>query len=106
MAFEKQSSSRQGTIQAVAYTSAAASLGTAFGTETYQIRLASTSNCFYLISEAASVTAATSANASLLPPNWVEWVTVTPGQKLSVVRAETNGLITGTSGTLSVTEVS
>ena len=103
--YENQSASRNGTQQVVAYTSAAATLGTAFGPETYHIRLSATSVCLYLVSEAASVTAASSINSALLPSNWVEYVKVTPGQKLSVIRAESNGLITGTSGTLFVTEL-
>lgn len=98
-------SNRQGAIQVVAYTSAAATIANAFGTQTYQVRLAASSNCQYVVSEAASVTTATSLNASLLPPNWVETINVSPGQKISVVRAATDGLITGTSGTLNVTEV-
>lgn len=103
--YEKQSSSRNNIQQVVPYTSAAAPTTAAFSNETYQIRLAATSVCYYLVSEAASVTTATSLNAALLPNNWVEYVTVTPGQKLSVVRTETNGLVTGTSGTLYVTEL-
>lgn len=103
--FEKQSSSRQGTTQAIAY-STATTITNAFGPQTYQIRLAATSACQYLISEAANVVAATAANGSLLPANWVEFVTVSPGQKISVIQSPTNGLITGTAGTLLVTEVS
>lgn len=104
--FEKQSSSRQGTTQAVAYTGTAATIGTAFGSQTYQIRLAANSACHYLISEAANVVTCTVSNGSYLPANWVEFITVSPGQKLSVIRAATDGLVTATSGTLLVTEVS
>lgn len=104
--YEKQSSSRQGTTQAVAYTGTAATITNAFGTQTYQIRLSANSACHYLISEAANVVTATVTNASYLPANWVEYVTVSPGQKISVIRGATDGLVTATSGTLLVTELS
>lgn len=102
----KNSSSRQGVVQAVAYTSAAATITNAFGSQTYQARLSASSVCQYVVSEATSVTSATTAIGTLLPSNWVEYVTVSPGQKISVIRAATDGLVTATSGTLNVTELS
>lgn len=97
--FPKQSASRQGVVQAVAYTGTAAPIANAFGPETYQIRLSSSSACHYLISEAANVIVATAANGSLLPINWVEYLIVSPGQKLSVIQDSA-------AGTLNVTEMS
>lgn len=106
MAFlEKQSSSRNGVTQAVAYTGTAATIANAFGSETWQIKICANSACHYVISEAASVVAATVTNGALLPANWIEYVTVSPGQKLSVIQAATNGLVTATAGTLLVTEL-
>lgn len=105
-AFEHQSASRNGTTQAVAYTGTATTITNAFGGETWQVRLSATSACQYVISEAASVTVATATNGALLPANWVEYVMVSPGQKISVIQAPTNGLITATAGTLLVTELS
>lgn len=106
MAFlPKQSSSRQGAVQVVTY-STAATIANAFGAETYQIRLSADSACFYLISEATNVIAATVSNGSFLPANVIEYVTVSPGQKLSVIQAATDGLVTGTAGKLNVTETS
>lgn len=106
--FSKQSASRQGTVQIVAYTGTAAALGAVFGSETYQIRLASNSACHYLISggNGATATVATVSNGSFLPPNWVEYVIVSPGQTLSVIQSSTGGLVTATAGTLNVTELS
>lgn len=101
--FDKQSSSRCGATQALAYTGTSAT-STAFGTETYQIRLASTSACYYKVVEAAGGAAA--ATDVFLPNNWVEYVNVSPGQKVSAIQAPTNGLVTGTAGTLSITEMS
>lgn len=105
--FPKQQASRQGTVTNVAY-GAATALGVVFGAETYQVRLSATSACNYLISggNGAAATAATAANGSFLPANTIEYVIVSPGMTLSVIQAPTNGLVTGTAGTLSVTEMS
>lgn len=104
-AFEHQSSSRNGTTQAVAFTGTAATITNAFGGETWQVRLTANADCHYVISEAANVTTATVSNGAYLPARWVEYVTVTPGQKISVIRAATDGIVTATSGTLLVTEL-
>jgi hypothetical protein len=97
--FPKQPASRQGVTQAIAIGTASATLPNSFGKETYQVRLAATAACFYLITEAAAPVAATATNAAFLPANWVEFVTVSPGQKLTVIEATA-------AGTLTVTEVS
>jgi hypothetical protein len=106
--FPKQSASRQGAVQVIAYTGTAAPLTNPFGPETFQIRLCANSACHYLISggNAQAATAATVSNGSFLPANVIEYVIVTPGQTLSVIQAATNGLVTATAGTLSVTELS
>jgi|SRR3954470_6456721 hypothetical protein len=101
--FEKQNSSRAGTCQQIAYTGSSVGISNAFGTETYQIRLVANSACHYKIGDGTQTAATTDP---FLPPNWVEYVTVTPGQKIAAVRAATDGLVTATSGTLSVTEMS
>ena len=67
---------------AVATTSTAVS-SSAFGAQTYQVRIAATGACFFKVD--ASPTAA--ATDALLPANWVEFVKVTPGQKVSVYSA-------------------
>lgn len=104
--FPKQPASRQGAVQAVAYTGAAATTPNPFGAGTFQIRLSANSACHYLVSEAANVVPATILNGSFLPANVIEFVIVAPGQKLSVIQASTNGLVTATAGTLNVTEMS
>jgi hypothetical protein len=98
--FPKQPASRQGVTQSLAIGGASATLPNPFGSETYQVRLAATVPCFYLITENANPVAASATNAAFLPANWVEHVIVSPGEKLTVIEA------TGTGGTLSVTEVS
>lgn len=94
-------SARNSTTQAVAYTGTAAASTSGVGAQTYQVRIVANSACHYVFG--ATPTATTSD--PFLPANWVEYVTVTPGQKISAVRAGTDGLVTATSGTLWITEL-
>lgn len=96
-----QRSSRPDVTQTIAY-SASTAITNAFGAQTYQIRLVANSACHYKIGDGAQ-TATTSD--PFLPANWVEHLTVTPGQRISVIRAATNGLVTATDGTAWVTEM-
>ena len=41
-----------------------------------------------------------------LPANAIEYVIVSPGQRIAAIKAATNGLVTATAGTLWVTEMS
>ena len=100
--FPKQSSSRSGVTQTVAY-DASAAIANAFGPETYQIRLAADSACCYRIGDGPQT--ATIADP-FLPANTIEYVIVSPGQRLSVIKAASNGVVTATAGTLWVTEMS
>jgi hypothetical protein len=95
-------SSRNATTQAVAYTGSSAAIGSPFGSETFQVRLAANSACHYKIGDGAQT--ATTADP-FLPANFEEYVTVAPGQSLAAIRAASNGLVTATSGTLWVTEL-
>lgn len=97
----RQPSSRNGTTQTVAYDSSVAS-SNAFGAQTYQIRIVANSACHYTLAAAPTAT----ASDPLLPANTIEYVTVTPGQKIAAIKAATGGLITATTGTLWVTELS
>jgi hypothetical protein len=100
--FSKQNSSRVGTTQTIAYDSSVG-ITNPFGTETYQLRLVANSACSYRIGDGAQ-TATTSD--PFLPANTVEYVTVTPGQRIAAIKAATNGLVTATAGTLWITEMS
>lgn len=95
-----QSAIRNGVTQAIAY-DASVGITNAFGAQTYQVRLVANSACNYRIGD--GVQTATGADP-YLSPNWVEYVTVTPGQRISALKAATNGIITATAGTLWVTE--
>ena len=106
---DKQPSSRQGATQIVSVSSGVSSATTAaFGSATYQIRICSDTFVNYNIG--TSSVSASSAN-SYLPPNWVEFVTVTPGQTLAATKAVIEGQVTTSTGpaqagTLWVTELS
>lgn len=96
-----QDSSRLGTTQTVAYTGTAGVCTNGFAAQVRQIRVVSDSACCIAISGAPT---ATTADA-FLPANWLEYITVNPGEKISAIRAATDGLVTATSGTLWVTEL-
>jgi hypothetical protein len=96
-------SGRNSTTQTIAY-DATVAVTNAFGAQTYQIRLVSNSACHYHIYETGGTATATAADP-FLPANWIEIVTVTPGQKISAIKAATGGLVTATAGTLWITEL-
>lgn len=74
-------SGKLGTVNNVSVaTTSTAAASSAFGSQTYQIRVASSAACFIKV-DTAPTAAATDA---LLPANWIEYVKVTPGQKISV----------------------
>lgn len=100
--FPKNPASRVGVTQTVAYDSSVGATN-AFGGETYQIRLVANSACCYRIGDGAQT--ATIAD-TYLPANAVEYVIVSPGQRIAAIKAATNGLVTATAGTLWITEMS
>ena|ERR1700750_396937 len=100
--FPKQPSSRAGATQTIAF-DASVAITNAFGPETWQLRLVADSACCYRIGDGAQT--ATSAD-SFLPANTIEYVIVSPGQRISAIKAATNGLVSATAGTLWVTEMS
>lgn len=100
--FPKQPSSRVGATQTIAY-DASAAITNAFGPATYQLRLVASSACCYRIGDGAQT--ATIAD-TFLPANTIEYVIVSPGQRISAIKAATNGLVTATAGALWVTELS
>lgn len=67
---------------AVATTSTAVA-SAAFGAQTFQIRVAPSAACFYVVDKAPTA----AATDAYLPANWVEYVTVMPGEKISIFSA-------------------
>ncbi len=98
-----QQSAAYGVTQTIAY-DATTAIANPFGSQTRQVRLVANSACHYHVYEAAGVATATTADP-FLPANWIEPVTVSPGQKISAIKAASDGLVTATAGTLIVTEV-
>ena len=94
-----QPSSRIGPSQAVTISTGSAA-STAFGTQTYQIRIAcqltAGSSVFYRVGDGTPTAVTTDA---LLPVNTIEYVTVTPGQKIAVIGCA------AAAGSLSVSEI-
>ncbi len=93
---------RVGTCQQIAYTGSSVAITNAFGAQTYWVRLVANSACHYKIGDGAQSAATTDP---FLPALWEETVKVSPGQRISAIRASTDGLVSATSGTLSVTEL-
>ena len=68
----------------------------AFGAQTRVVRLAAGAQpAWYKIGDG---TPTADANSALLPANWIEYVTVQPGQKVAVLQA-------GTAGSFSIVEL-
>lgn len=92
---------RIGVTQSIAY-DANVAITNAFQPQTYRLRLVANSACHFKIGDGAQT--ATVADP-FLPANWETFVTVTPGQRISAIKAATGGLVTATAGTLWVTEL-
>lgn len=94
---------RQGTVQNFTL-SATAQLSSAFGAQTYRVRLscgstgANMGGAYILFGDTTAI-AATSSNGSHIPAPWAETFDVTPGQRISVIEAST------AHGIFSVTEL-
>lgn len=92
-----------GIVQTVAYDTSTTATNT-FGPMTYQVRLVANSAAHFHVFNVGDTTTATTSDP-FLPASWIEYIRVTPGQKISFVKAGTNGLVTATTGTAWVTEV-
>lgn len=85
----------QGAVSNVNFTGTAGLSG-AFASATRAVRLSSTSDCYYVVSQAGATTATTS-NGSLLAAGAIEYTGVNPGDKISVIQVSS-------AGTLNITE--
>jgi hypothetical protein len=94
--YPPQHSSRNGVVQTIQDTGNNTSVATSnFGTETFQIRIASPKAGYYRVDASAAV-----VGDSYLPAAWVEYVKVTPGQNLAWISTSTS------TGTITITELS
>ena len=74
-------SARPGAINnVVVATTSTSAASSAFGAQTFQIRVAASAACFFSIDKAPTAT----ASDALLVPNRVQFLIVSPGQKISV----------------------
>jgi hypothetical protein len=93
---------RLGITQTISISSSSAAASNPFGAQTYQVRISTDTNVNFVIGDGAQTA---TASDPFLPENRVEIVTVSPGQQIAAIEAATDGLVTGTSGTLWVTEL-
>lgn len=78
---------RLGTVNNVTVaTTSTAAASSAFGPQTYQIRVVAPAACFIKIGDPAATPTAATTDA-YLPPNWEDVILVTPGQKISAFSA-------------------
>lgn len=83
MAFNMDSA-RWGVQNNIAVATTSTSVASAaFGTQTYQVRIVATAACYAKFGDPAATPTAATTDA-LIPPNWSEYVTVTPGQKVAI----------------------
>jgi hypothetical protein len=79
--FANVDSARLGTVNNVAVaTTSTAAASAAFGSQTFQIRVVASAVCYAKVDQ--TPTAATTD--AMIPPNWENHFTVTPGQKISI----------------------
>lgn len=89
--------------QALDFTSASGS-STVFGSQTYVIRLAGTAAFHFHIFGGSDTTSTCTSADPLVPSTWVETINVTPGQKVSVIKAS-GGTVTSSDGRVTITEL-
>lgn len=77
-------SSRLGVVNNVTIaTTSTAAVSSAFGSQTYQIRVCASSVCFMKVGDPSATPTAAISDAMVVP-NWENYITVTPGQKISI----------------------
>lgn len=87
---------RLSTVQSTAYSTTAGSVATSFGTQTFKVRIVSTTAAYIAFGKAP---VAASTSGSYIPADSPEYFIVSPGEKVSGVQ------VSG-AGTLYVTELS
>jgi hypothetical protein len=85
---------RLSTAQNVAYTGTAGAIANGVGTQTYKVRVVTTTAAFIAIGDSPTAT----SSDTYIPADSAEYFTITPGQKVSAIRLSS-------SGTLYVTEI-
>jgi hypothetical protein len=78
-----QSSARLNITQSLVLTTSTSAASSAFGSQTYMIRIAAPSSCTFVIGATPTAT----ATDAFLPSTWVDYITVSPGQKIAFFSA-------------------
>lgn len=81
-----------GVSQNVTVAASSAATANAFGANTSEIRVVSTTNCWAKIGD-GTPTAAAAANNFYLPAGVVEYFHVTPGQRIAVIQDSAGGTL-------------
>jgi hypothetical protein len=76
---------RLGTTQAISATTASAAVSNAFGSETFQVRVATSDDVHIAFGAAPTATTA----SPLMPAATIDYITVTPGQKMAALAVST-----------------
>jgi hypothetical protein len=95
--FPKQQSSRVGKTQMIHFHGKNHPIENSFGADTYQVRLVADEACCYRIGDGEQTA---TIRDVYLPKNVIEYVIVSPGQRISTTKASEQG------GALWVTEMS
>lgn len=80
--FLRVDSARLGAVNNAAIATTSTSVASsAFGSTTWQIRVCASAQCFFKVDTG---TPTATASDALLPPNWIEYIKVSPSQKIAV----------------------
>lgn len=91
MAQQYIGTARIGTKQTAAYTGTAGTITNAVGAQTYKVRVLCTTDAYVLNVDGVAVAAA--ATGMYLPALTPEYITVTPGQKVSAIQVSSGGTL-------------
>src|SRR5262245_37511334 len=91
--WDKQPSSRSG-VSTIFTTSSTSQPTAAFGSQTYQIRVATGAQSAFIKVGDGTPTATTTGDSTLVGANVVDYFCVTPGQKAAVIQGSGSGLVT------------
>lgn len=91
MAQQYIGTARWGTKRSTTYTGTAGTISNAVSAGVYKIRILVTTDAYVFVSDDG--TAATSSNGAYVPGLAPEYVTVTPGQKVSAIQVASGGSV-------------
>jgi hypothetical protein len=102
--YPKYGQGRHGRTQTIDVTSVSAGVTSVLGTQTYFVRVAANTPIHLRVYDTTVSSTATSADP-IVPVQVVEVVGVTPGQRISAIKAS-GGAVTSADGRVTITELS